>query len=398
MNSFIKFCDGEFNAMFGKVGTNCDNQPYSKQLGKDLLQAYKYLAPKLPISDWIIGATHYEYYNNVRDLGFPTHTLPNRTYLHQTNNLVEVQSKYKQLAATGPILWVGPKRLRGISCLIPYKKYVDVPLLDAYKSFPSILAEVVNNLQPVVVFTCGYISCLLAYHIHRIAPDTTLIDVGSGVDNLLIGKTRRNQVDRVSAQKLYPCSFPPVPDFSDEIPGWYNFRDLYSEMVNKSPNGHFVEVGTWMGKSAASLCALGPNIKLDCIDHFQGSPKERKKTHKDRNVYGKCRNFLRPFWCTTRNKKCHTRRDNQLRILKTTSREGARRYANKSLDFVFIDADHTYAAVKDDIRCWLPKIKPGGVLAGHDYQSKSFPGVTKAVNQLLPSARKISSNCWIYHG
>jgi len=49
-----------------------------------------------------------------------------------------------------------------------------------------------------------------------------------------------------------------------------------------------------------------------------------------------------------------------------------------SLDFVFIDAMHTYEAVKEDIRAWFPKIRSGGIVAGHDY---SWDGVKKAVDE-----------------
>lgn len=56
-----------------------------------------------------------------------------------------------------------------------------------------------------------------------------------------------------------------------------------------------------------------------------------------------------------------------------------------SLDFVFIDADHRVARVLADIRAWRPKVKPGGILAGHDYCDK-YPGVKMAVDRLAPEA------------
>lgn len=46
---------------------------------------------------------------------------------------------------------------------------------------------------------------------------------------------------------------------------------------------------------------------------------------------------------------------------------------------VFIDADHTYEACKEDIEAWWPHVAPGGVLIGHDYHS--FPGVKKAADE-----------------
>jgi hypothetical protein len=51
---------------------------------------------------------------------------------------------------------------------------------------------------------------------------------------------------------------------------------------------------------------------------------------------------------------------------------------------VFIDADHTYEAVKADIAAWLPKVKPDGILAGHDY--KHFPSMNFGVIQAVTEA------------
>ena len=42
-------------------------------------------------------------------------------------------------------------------------------------------------------------------------------------------------------------------------------------------------------------------------------------------------------------------------------------FEDNSLDFVYIDANHTYEGVKEDIKYWYPKVKPGGLLLGHDY-------------------------------
>jgi predicted O-methyltransferase YrrM len=63
-----------------------------------------------------------------------------------------------------------------------------------------------------------------------------------------------------------------------------------------------------------------------------------------------------------------------------TSIDAARLYQDQSLDLVFIDADHSFDAVCKDIEIWLPKVKPGGILAGDDFGS---PDVTRAVNHML---------------
>ena len=78
--------------------------------------------------------------------------------------------------------------------------------------------------------------------------------------------------------------------------------------------------------------------------------------------------------------------------IKEWSDKAAALYADASLDFVFIDAGHTYENASADIRAWLPKVKPGGHIAGHDYGSA--PGVNRAVNELV-SGFTVDVNSWI---
>ncbi|HCV99131.1 MAG TPA: hypothetical protein DGJ56_07530 [Verrucomicrobiales bacterium] len=54
-------------------------------------------------------------------------------------------------------------------------------------------------------------------------------------------------------------------------------------------------------------------------------------------------------------------------VWRMTSEQAALAMPDETLDFCYIDADHRYEAVKRDIEMWLPKVKPGGVICGHDY-------------------------------
>jgi hypothetical protein len=74
----------------------------------------------------------------------------------------------------------------------------------------------------------------------------------------------------------------------------------------------------------------------------------------------------------------------RIRWIKKDSSEAIQDVEDYSLQFVFIDADHTYDAVSKDIRAWLPKVKQDGksLIAGHDYRGH-FRGVTKAVDEFF---------------
>lgn len=69
--------------------------------------------------------------------------------------------------------------------------------------------------------------------------------------------------------------------------------------------------------------------------------------------------------------------ENRAFMLRGLSSDMVNRFENRSLDMVYIDGNHAYDWVKEDIELWWPKVKPGGILAGHDYldmdwQSGSF--------------------------
>lgn len=67
-------------------------------------------------------------------------------------------------------------------------------------------------------------------------------------------------------------------------------------------------------------------------------------------------------------------------FMRMRSVEAARFIKDHSLDFVYIDGDHSYKHVIDDLNAWLPKIRIGGVLCGHDYAGGHCPDVYNAVN------------------
>jgi len=84
------------------------------------------------------------------------------------------------------------------------------------------------------------------------------------------------------------------------------------------------------------------------------------------------------------------------KILRKPSVEAAAEIPDESLDFVFIDADHSYEGCKSDIEAWAPKVKRGGLIAGHDYENTAFPkfGVRRAVDELFPQVDLGDNYTW----
>lgn len=87
-------------------------------------------------------------------------------------------------------------------------------------------------------------------------------------------------------------------------------------------------------------------------------------------------------------------------ILRMRSTDAAPLLHDTSLDYVFIDADHSHLGCAADIAAWRSKVKPGGWLCGHDYENVDFPkfGVTQAVNEFVAKEGlelQIGANfCW----
>ena len=90
--------------------------------------------------------------------------------------------------------------------------------------------------------------------------------------------------------------------------------------------------------------------------------------------------------------------------LKMTSLEAVNLFEDHSLDFVYIDAIHTYEAVKSDINAWLPKVKKSGLIGGHDYcrmmlsfgKFTGWEGSGQAVDEILSRPNMIFvDHSWI---
>ncbi len=169
-----------------------------------------------------------------------------------------------------------------------------------------------------------------------------------------------------------------IEHFYKNIQGWFDFQNHYTRMVDQAVDGaHFVEVGTWKGTSAAYMAVeianSGKKIQFDCVDTWQGSDEAvHQNDHhvKNNSLYEHFIDNMKPV-------------TGFYKPVRMTSVEAAGQYQDNSLDFVFIDAGHTYEDVRADIVAWLPKVKPGGWIGGHDYPW--CEGVRRACKELIPN-------------
>ncbi len=124
------------------------------------------------------------------------------------------------------------------------------------------------------------------------------------------------------------------------------------------------EIGVQFGKNANNLLKTFPNLHLILVDSYDREAVIHKNFTTE-EVWEKAHKTLGRF-------------EDRIQWLEITSVEAATWVEDRHLDFVFIDAMHTYEAVREDVESWLPKVRTGGLLMGHDFSSR-FRGVKRAV-------------------
>lgn len=146
------------------------------------------------------------------------------------------------------------------------------------------------------------------------------------------------------------------------IPGWFREEEgqFYRQLVAGIVNGRVLEIGNYQGLSLSYIfetCRRN-RTQIYALD-IAPQPALRENLQRWGNA--------------------HTV------VLVTGDSRDADRFPDACFDLVFIDADHSYAGCRHDILAYTPKVKPGGLLAGHDYQP-DWPGVVRAVDELCPDA------------
>lgn len=181
-----------------------------------------------------------------------------------------------------------------------------------------------------------------------------------------------------------PVDQPPDTPFTHEsIHGWFNFEDIYTDMVQSHKTGVFVEVGAWLGKSTAYMGQLlrdNPECMVDfyTVDTWKGSPHDDAFAGALELHGGDVYNAF-----VENMEKCGVAEF--VIPLRMTSVEAAKGFADESLDFVFIDAAHDYDSFSADLRAWLPKVKLRGIIAGHDH---SHGPIQLALEEQIPEAER----------
>lgn len=164
------------------------------------------------------------------------------------------------------------------------------------------------------------------------------------------------------------------------------YRTTLINIINEVKATVVAEVGVHTGYLTDTLCTRCISIKeYYAVDPWMeysgvGAGTLAKITQKQWDAHYqnvKAREKLYPF----------------LKVIRATSKDAAQMFKDGYFDVVFIDADHSYESAKEDMQLWLPKIRKGGVLCGHDY-CRRYPGVVQAYKEVFGQEDKPKASVW----
>lgn len=148
---------------------------------------------------------------------------------------------------------------------------------------------------------------------------------------------------------------------------WRGMAPLFKELGFKTG----VEIGVLKGRFLKTFCEQG--FKMYGIDPWEDYDNYNDYKGLDFNAFEKeSRDRLAPYDCT---------------IIKKWSMDAVKDFEDESLDFVFIDGNHSLEFVIEDIAAWSKKIRIGGIISGHDYFRRN---TDKAIHV------KDAINTWVY--
>lgn len=139
------------------------------------------------------------------------------------------------------------------------------------------------------------------------------------------------------------------------------------------------EIGVWEGKMSEQLLTLNPRLFLLLVDrwcvppvgdsYFEGSKMmSRQPQEVFDHAFKIALSRVEPY-------------ADRVKVYKMTSIQAAAYVGDESLDFVFIDGDHSYKGVTADLVAWTPKVKPGGIISGHDFDNAGTLGDVRGAVQ-----------------
>lgn len=143
------------------------------------------------------------------------------------------------------------------------------------------------------------------------------------------------------------------------------------------------EIGVWQGDFSASIITVTRPVRLHLIDPW------RSATDQDHAgaLYARSQDEMNLIHAGVVARFVSEIASGMVTIIRAPSSEAASEIADASLDWVYIDGDHAYEAVRDDIGTYARKVRPGGLVTGDNYTRYGMfgGGVKQAVDEAVAS-------------
>lgn len=149
----------------------------------------------------------------------------------------------------------------------------------------------------------------------------------------------------------------------------------YLALIHQIEVKSIVEIGVFRGKNAVVLRHEFPDAHLYLIDPWAPSTsylESGSAVSEKQKIYDDALDRVQSIF----------EEDPKATVIKKLAANAAPEVPN-NLDLVFIDANHEYHQVKEEILTWKDKVRPGGIISGHNYGRNRLPGVKKAVDEIF---------------
>lgn len=159
-----------------------------------------------------------------------------------------------------------------------------------------------------------------------------------------------------------------------------SFISLHFKVTKKSRPVRMIEIGSYMGESTMLFAASGIFDSIWAIDPFKG----------DDPAMGLGKQGLN--WKDIKNEyDNNTRYFSNITLYEDYSYNVVEKFPNEYADFIYIDGAHDYESVVQDLECYLPKVKRGGLIGGHDYNKwyEPYEDVMRAVDHVVGKPNKV---------
>jgi predicted O-methyltransferase YrrM len=191
------------------------------------------------------------------------------------------------------------------------------------------------------------------------------------------------------------------PSGNKRVPGWNSYSDVFGKLIAETRPSVIFEVGTWLGASAINMAGHVKKMSLDtkiyCIDTWLGAEEFWTKEKDDPQRSLKTKNgYPQVYFDFLANVVEHGAEDIIIPI-PNTSHIGSiiLSHLGLSAELIYIDGSHDYGDVKNDIRDYMPLLKPGGIMFGDDM--RIWKGVERAVEESLGQNLEVyQNNFWIF--